>query len=116
MTTLSEIEWNTNQITAPKEINIPVVGTTTQSSDDIFDARDSFDIEDVAEWVSMEQNRLREQHIKRANPVRVESDTIRIDESAMLYDTVYPVELSDGTTYHVIFTSDGAIEIYEVAP
>ena len=116
MTTISEFNLDTNLVSATREVHIPDSAATTQSNDDVFDDRESFDIESVAEWVSMEQNRLREQHIKRANPVRVESDTIRIDESAMLYDTVYPVELSDGTTYHVIFTSDGAIEIYEVAP
>ena len=33
----------------------------------------------------------------------------------MLYDVVYPVKLSDAA-YHVAFTSDGAIEIYEAAP
>ena len=48
-------------------------------------------------------------------PVTVENDTIRIDESAMSYDTAYPVELADGAKYEVVFTSDGAIEIYEVA-
>ena len=48
-------------------------------------------------------------------PVTVENDIIRIDESAMSYDTAYPVELVDGAKYEVVFTSDGAIEIYEVA-
>lgn len=47
--------------------------------------------------------------------ITVEGDVIRIDGKAMLYDVVYPVELSDAA-YQVTFTSDGAIEIYEVAP
>lgn len=64
---------------------------------------------------AVEQERLTTHHPENANPVTVENDTIRIDEKAMLYDTVYPVQLSDAT-YHIIFTSDGAIEIYEVAP
>lgn len=55
------------------------------------------------------------QQPQSATPITVENDTIRINEKAMLYDTVYPVKLSDAT-YHIIFTSDGAIEIYEVAP
>lgn len=55
------------------------------------------------------------QHLERANLVSVQNGAIRINESAMMYDTVYPVTLSDAT-YHIIFTSDGAIEIYEVAP
>ena len=59
--------------------------------------------------------RLTTQQTQSATPVTVENDTIRINEKAMLYDTVYPVKLSDAT-YHIIFTSDGAIEIYEVAP
>lgn len=59
--------------------------------------------------------RLTTQHPESATPITVENDTIRINEKAMLYDTVYPVKLSDAT-YHIIFTSDGAIEIYEVAP
>lgn len=59
--------------------------------------------------------RLISQHPESATPITVENDTIRINEKAMLYDTVYPVKLSDAT-YHIIFTSDGAIEIYEVAP
>lgn len=63
----------------------------------------------------MKQPRLRTQQTERATPITVENDTIRINEKAMLYDTVYPVKLSDAT-YHIIFTSDGAIEIYEVAP
>ena len=63
----------------------------------------------------MEQTSLISQQPQRATPITVENDTIRINEKAMLYDTVYPVKLSDAT-YHIIFTSDGAIEIYEVAP
>ena len=104
MTTLSDIRWDTNQITAPKEIYFPLEGATTRSSGRNFDANDSFDNEALSAWIEAEQIRLQEQHIEKVNPVRVENDTIRIDESAMLYDTVYPVELSDGTTYHVIFT------------
>ena len=64
----------------------------------------------------LERVHTQEGHVEKSPPVTVENETIRIDESAMLYDTAYPVELSDGTAYHVIFTSDGAIEIYEVAP
>ena len=55
-------------------------------------------------------------HINKPRPITVENDTIRIDESAMSYDTEYPIQLADGTKYEVVFTSDGAIEIYEVAP
>lgn len=47
--------------------------------------------------------------------ITVEGDVIRIDGKAMLYDVVYPVKLSD-VAYHIRFTSDGAIEIYEAAP
>ena len=47
--------------------------------------------------------------------ITVEGDVIRVDGKAMLYDVVYPVELSDAS-YQVAFTSDGAIEIYEAAP
>lgn len=50
-----------------------------------------------------------------ATVITVEGDVIRIDGEAMLYDVVYPVKLSDAA-YHVVFTSDGAIEIYEAAP
>ena len=74
-----------------------------------------FDIDAIPAWVEQEQARLRAQHLERANPVSVQDGAIRINESAMMYDTVYPVTLSDAT-YHIIFTSDGAIEIYEVAP
>ena len=49
-----------------------------------------------------------------ATAIIVEGDVIRINGKAMLYDVVYPVEFSDAA-YHVTFTSDGAIEIYEVA-
>ena len=52
---------------------------------------------------------------ERATAISVEGDVIRIDGRAMLYDVVYPVELSDAV-YHFTFTSDGAIEIYEAAP
>ena len=47
--------------------------------------------------------------------ITVEGDVIRIDGKVMLYDVVYPVKLSD-VAYHIRFTSDGAIEIYEAAP
>lgn len=50
-----------------------------------------------------------------ATVITIEGDVIRIDGKAMLYDVVYPVKLSDAA-YHVTFTSDGAIEIYEAAP
>lgn len=50
-----------------------------------------------------------------ATVITIEGDVIRIDGKAMLYDVVYPVKLSDAA-YHVAFTSDGAIEIYEAAP
>ena len=50
-----------------------------------------------------------------ATVITVEGDVIRIDGKAMLYDVVYPVKLSDAS-YHVTFTSDGAIEMYEAAP
>ena len=50
-----------------------------------------------------------------ATPITIENGVIRIDGKAMLYDVVYPVELSDAS-YQVVFTSDGAIEIYEAAP
>lgn len=49
-----------------------------------------------------------------ATAITVEGDVILIDGEAMLYDVVYPVELSEAV-YHVIFTVDGAIEIYEAA-
>ena len=55
------------------------------------------------------------QRLERSNPVSVQNGVIRINKSAMMYDVVYPVTLPDAT-YHIIFTSDGAIEIYEVAP
>lgn len=64
----------------------------------------------------VEQVQTAERRAGESSPVTVENDTIRIDESAMSYDTVYPVQLADGTKYEVVFTSDGAIEIYEVAP
>ena len=50
-----------------------------------------------------------------ATPITIENGVIRIDGKAMLYDVVYPVELSD-VAYQVTFTSDGAIEMYEAAP
>ena len=50
-----------------------------------------------------------------ATPITIENDVIRINGKAILYDVVYPVELSDAS-YQVAFTSDGAIEIYEAAP
>ena len=74
-----------------------------------------FDIDAIPAWVEQEQARLRAQHLQRANPVSIQDGAIHINESAMMYDAVYPVTLS-GATYHIIFTSDGAIEIYEVAP
>lgn len=64
----------------------------------------------------LERVRTEEGRINTMHPITVENDTIRIDESAMSYDTGYPVELADGTKYEVVFTSDGAIEIYEIAP
>ena len=117
MTTVDDLNLASN-ITPARTGEVSISGTTgsARSSDDLPREGSSFDIESVAEWVEIEQSRLKEQHIQRSNPVRVVDDTIRIDESAMLYDTVYPVKLSDDTTYHVIFTSTGAIEIYEVAP
>ena len=69
-----------------------------------------FDIDAIPAWVEQEQARLRSQHLARANPVSVQDGAIHINESAMMYDTVYPISLSDAT-YHIIFTSDGAIEI-----
>ena len=60
-----------------------------------------------------EQESMRRTESARA--INVESDVIRIDGEAMLYDFVYPVELLDAA-YHVVFTSDGAIDIYEAAP
>ncbi len=120
MTTTSEFNLDTNLVSATKEVHISDMAATTRSNDDVIDEQEAFDIESVAEWVAEwvaeEQVRLQEQYNRNANPVRAVDDTIRIDESAMLYDTVYPVKLSDEITYHVIFTSDGAIEIYEVAP
>ena len=65
--------------------------------------------------ITSKHPRLTTQQSQSATPITVENDTIRINEKAMIYDTVYPVKLSDAT-YHIIFTSDGAIEIYEVAP
>ena len=115
MTTLSVSNTDTALISTSKEAHTPDATATTWSNDDGFSRDEALDFEAAAEWVELEQVRLKEQHFQRANPVSVVGDTIRIDESAMLYDTVYPVSLSDGTTYHVIFTSDGAIEIYEVA-
>ncbi len=64
----------------------------------------------------VERVRTEEKRTDKVCPVTVESDTIRIDESAISYDTEYPVQLADGTKYDVVFTSDGAIELYEVAP
>lgn len=116
MTTTPEFNLDTNLVSATKEVHISDMAATTRSNDDVINEQEAFDIESVAEWVAEEQVRLQEQYNRNANPVRAVDDTIRIDESAMLYDTVYPVKLSDEITYHVIFTSDGAIEIYEVAP
>lgn len=65
--------------------------------------------------ITAKHPRLTTQQTQSATPITVENATIRINEKAMLYDTVYPVKLSDAT-YHIIFTSDGALEIYEVAP
>ena len=63
----------------------------------------------------LERVQTEERRTDKVCPVTVEDDTIRIDESAISYDTEYPVQLADGTKYDVVFTSDGAIEIYEVA-
>ena len=88
---------------------------TTHLTGNVPRQQTPFDIDAIPAWVEQEQARLRSQHLARANPVSVHDGAIRINESAMMYDTVYPVTLSDAT-YHIIFTSDGAIEIYEVAP
>ena len=80
----------------------------------VSDVAEPFDLETLESWVNEAQTLLKRLRIQ-LEPVSVEGDTIHVNESAMLYDTVYPVELG-GTTYHVIFTSDDAIQIYEVAP
>ena len=115
MTTVSVSNADTGLVSTTKEAHTSDTTATTLSNDDGLSGNEALDFEAAAEWVELEQIRLKEQHFQRANPVSVVGDAIRIDESAMLYDTVYSVELSDGTIYHVIFTSDGAIEIYEVA-
>lgn len=97
------------------EVPKPSTLATTHLTGDAPNQQAPFDIDAIPAWVEQEQARLRAQHLERANPVSVHDGAIRINESAMMYDTVYPVTLSDAT-YHVIFTSDGAIEIYEVAP
>ena len=99
---------NTSKVSAILTEQNRNTATTIQLADSASAVQEPFDI-------ATEQARLRAQQIERANPVKIEKGSIRIDESAMLYDTVYPIRLSD-TTYHIVFTSDGAIEIYEVAP
>lgn len=97
------------------EVPKPSTFATTQLTNVGPNQQEPFDSDAVEAWVEEEQARLRAQHLERANPVFVQDGAIRINESAMMYDTIYPVTLSDAT-YHIIFTSDGAIEIYEVAP
>lgn len=97
------------------EVPKPSALATTQLANNAPNHQTPFDLDAIPAWVEEEQARLRAQHLERAKPVFVQDGAIRINESAMMYDTVYPVTLSDAT-YHIIFTSDGAIEIYEVAP
>ena len=113
MTTISVTPRETAN--APSDIRNPNAAATTHLAGNEAVVQETFDIEAVGAWVEKEQERLRMQQTQSATPITVENDTIRINEKAMLYDTVYPVKLSDAT-YHIIFTSDGAIEIYEVAP
>lgn len=113
MTTISVTPRETANATS--DIRNPSAAATTYLAGNEAAVQETFDIEAVGAWVEKEQERLITQQTERAIPVTVENDTIRINEKAMLYDTVYPVKLSDAT-YHIIFTSDGAIEIYEVAP
>ena len=116
MTTVPTILWDISagmpSISSEASLNATAA---THSFHNDSTVPEPFDIEAVEAWVEKEQARLKVQQIERAIPVIVENNSIRINESAMLYDIVYPVSLS-GTTYHVVFTSDGAIEIYEVAP
>lgn len=113
MTTISVTPRETANATS--DIRNPNAAATTYLAGNEAAVQETFDIEAVGAWVEKEQERLRTQQTESATPVTVENDTIRINEKAMLYDTVYPVKLSDAT-YHIIFTSDGVIEIYEVAP
>lgn len=64
----------------------------------------------------LERVQAEERDANKVCPVKVENDTIRIDQSIISYDTDYPVQLADSTKYDVVFTSDRAIEIYDVAP
>ena len=113
MTTIS-VETQKTANTTSETHRISALATT-QLANDAPNQHAPFDLDAIPAWVEEEQVRLKAQHLERAKPVFVQDGAIRINESAMMYDTVYPVTMEDAT-YHIIFTSDGAIEIYEVAP
>lgn len=116
MTTISIAPRGTTA-NAPSDVRNPNAAATPSPYWTVkeYALQEPFDVDMARTWIEEEQERLRTQQTENATPITVENDTIRINEKAMLYDTVYPVKLSD-VTYHIIFTSDGAIEIYEVAP
>ena len=47
-------------------------------------------------------------------PVQVTEGRIAVNETAMVYDTIYPVSVDD-SVYHFVLRFDGALEIYEVS-
>lgn len=64
--------------------------------------------------VSAAEARLRDIMEGIHSPVRVVDGHLRINESAMLRNNLYPVIIKDSTYYVVLWSADGALEILGV--